>query len=206
MFRILQSIHRFLAKSNHKLSLLNGFNLAILKYDESVKCFADSLIGVADYGTRFGHLGELTTVSIQIPTTFACKHNRVRQIFFVAYRKTQFFLPIRRLASKNSTQFLQLYTHKTQTLPKYQTYEEYQREADNCCDTYNLRAENKPVLTATFVEKDSDEAIARSEEVVAKIRYSTQNVGFSCKNFIILTILAKTPDTWKSGSFLVASR
>lgn len=171
------------------MELLNGCNLAILKYDKSVGCSPNSLIGLADYTTHFGHLNivEVPTASIQIPTKFACKDSKTIPLYFIVYRKTQLFLPIRPLNAKSSNQFLQLYSSKLQPKPKYKTYEEFKREADNCCETYNLHVEAKPVLTATSIDTNASSTKTTKNEAVAKIRYSTQNVSkvLSFKNDLI---------------------
>jgi hypothetical protein len=194
LFRILQSIQGFLSNSDHRLVLLNGSNLAILLQvvpvsstlldkpnseltdpDNLYKC--PPMTGLADYGSYFGYLREnvTPTASIQMPTKFACENGTVRSLYIIVYRKTQLFLPIRLLETKKFDKVAQLPDISPPNSPKYKTYEEFLQEADNCCDTYNLHADSKPVLTATFIDKHA--ILVTRNEALVNIRYSTKNVS-----------------------------
>lgn len=146
--------------------------MGILKYSTSINCLLFPEIGLADYGQKFGAIdaAQKAKSSIEIPMNFACNFdNTTKQMYFVGYRSNQLFLPLKR-----------------DQLSQESDNEEYNNEKnyeDSKCRV-GLHYEKRQVLTAVIVDNKKKNGVLMSEKignkrkVMAKIRYSVEDVSF----------------------------
>ncbi|KAI6226615.1 Mth-2 [Aphelenchoides besseyi] len=200
--RILNSIDTFLRNAEYEVDLKHAENLAMRKYTKSSGC--QPATGIADYGTEFGDLDakKQPLASIEIPSDVSCDQSGVQNpVFFVVYRKTQFFTETQNNKSDASLHQMSLASlvqqlgSSSDVNENRESYEEKEPVNDRC--KTGLLTQGNRVLTATIASKSkTDCQSCSSGRVMAKIRYLRKDVRDSLHGHQVVTFW--TGNEWSS--------
>lgn len=182
------------------MDLSDSPNLAMLKYYNSTDC--SNSVGLSDDGTSFGKdaASRSAVASIDVPKDVACSNGQVVPIYLVAYRKTQFFMPIRgKPAPQKLKQVLGLKLCKLCNFSRFTAFlwedenakelnlnekDEYHEVTDDRCRA-GLYSEHHPVLSATIIGNQEN----RNNKVKARLRFSAKKASIYKCFTVFLKIL-----------------